>query len=307
MNGLGLWLTADGGRHWRAGRPSVPGGDVVARVGQVEFVDAKHGWISAVDLVGDVFRHGSDRYSAVERTTDGGRTWKASAPNCAGCGGSLSFLDARRGFALTGWGDHRLARTTDGGVTWHVFARAPFVGSIEFLDARHGWGLTWSGRLYVTVDGGRTWRRLAFARKVAGLPRFFRRDGVVVAGEVVHVTHDGGATWSSVRAPDAAGRFSAATPRDWFLWAGRRLWRTSDAGRSWSRVPVEVTPQSVWDMTFVSPTTGWAILAFDRGNAAVLARTTNGGRDWLPLRPPVPKPPPLPVPKPICASSCRRP
>jgi hypothetical protein len=70
---------------------------------------------------------------------------------------------------------------------------------------------------------------------------------------------------------------------------------------------MRVVPETIWNLTFTSPTTGWAIFTFAHGSVAALARTTNGGRDWLPLSPPVPKLPPLPKPKPVCASPCRRP
>jgi hypothetical protein len=70
---------------------------------------------------------------------------------------------------------------------------------------------------------------------------------------------------------------------------------------------MRVAPQAIWNLTFTSPTTGWAIFTFARGNVAALARTTDGGRDRLPLRPPVSKLPPLPKAKPVCASQCRHP
>jgi len=334
MNGIGLWLTSDGGTHWRTTSPSVPGGDVVARVCEVDFVDSAHGWISGCDFIGDVFRNGSDRYSAVERTTDGGRTWKVSAPDCAGCGGSLSFLDAKNGFALGGRPAHRLARTTDGGATWHVVGRAPFAGTIDFLDASHGWGVTWDARLFRTQDGGHAWRRVRFAPRgvleTEDMPQFygaqngvvavrFRNAGSHLQRAAIYVTRDGGRTWTARPVPSGLElarvqwgttgslQFSAATPSAWFLWAGKKLWTTSDAGARWTRVGVRIGPDAVWNLTFTSPTAGWAILGVEHNSVPVLARTTNGGRDWTPLRPPVPKlPPVLPPPTP-CASSCLRP
>jgi photosystem II stability/assembly factor-like uncharacterized protein len=63
------------------------------------------------------------------------------------------------------------------------------------------------------------------------------------------------------------------------------LWRTTDAGKDWSRVRMRVVPKQLWDLTFTSPSTGRAI--FGIGEGAALARTTNAGRDWLPLAPPV--------------------
>ena len=68
--------------------------------------------------------------------------------------------------------------------------------------------------------------------------------------------------------------------------------------------------RSVWELRFTSRDDGWAILGivaptgYVRG--AVLAHTTDGGRDWTPLTPPVPHVRYVP-PKPQCGSACRRP
>jgi len=128
MNGLGLWLTANGGRRWRA---SVPPhvraiGDAVARIAQIQFVDRTHGWISASDVIGGVVPAGGAtlRHMEIDRTTDGGRTWQWSIP--AGCaaacgGGYLDFLDTRHGYLLVSsqpWPGPRLYETIDGGRIW---------------------------------------------------------------------------------------------------------------------------------------------------------------------------------------------
>jgi len=83
MNGLGAWLTLDGGAHWRTITPSHVSsmGDPVARIIQIEFADARHGWISATDVRGAT---GSLRHGEIDRTTDGGRTWNTvTPPSCA--------------------------------------------------------------------------------------------------------------------------------------------------------------------------------------------------------------------------------
>jgi photosystem II stability/assembly factor-like uncharacterized protein len=302
MNGIGLWYSPDGGARWRTiTPPRVRGQDVVARVLQIEFADRRHGWASGADIPGArLQRDGSTRYSMLFRTTDGGRSWSHPRENCAACGGTLSFLDPSAGFTLArGW----LFRTGDGGVTWTRVAHAPFQGWIEFTSARDGWGVEWQRpALWRTGDGGRTWRRVV--RGYATLPQ---HGAVAVPGAVLAA---GGRRPLPVLDRGAAPVFSASSPRDFVFWAKGALWASSDAGRTWRRVRMTVRPQELYDLRFVSPSEGWAILGFVEPtgyeNAIVLAHTTNGGRDWTPLAPPVPHVR-YTAPKPQCGSTCRRP
>jgi photosystem II stability/assembly factor-like uncharacterized protein len=322
MNGLALWSTANGGRAWRAITPPpvLRIGDPVARIDEIRFVDHRHAWITASDIWGRrVLPNGSMRHFEIERTTDGGRTWRSSIPpGCAGCGGGhLSFLDARRGYVLTGVTPSRLYSTDDGGVTWQLIAPAPFRGAIVFLDRRNAFGASDSGVLYRTRDGGRRWQRvrLVAPMQYAGdpsaveLPRFFGRDLAVMPVRfrnssthaqrlVVYVTRDGGDTWTPRTAPrnvdlralswgfPGGVPFSASRPDDWIVFTGKTLYKTANAGRSWSAIHPRYAPvlPAIVDVDFSSPTHGWAIFSTRQGST--LVQTTNGGRDWTPVPPP---------------------
>jgi photosystem II stability/assembly factor-like uncharacterized protein len=290
MNGIGLWYSTDGGSAWRAVTPPVPG-DVSGHVVQVQFADAAHGWVSAAT---------NPDGRLLFRTADGGRTWVA-ARGCAPCGGTLSFLDPRTGFSLA---LGSLFRTGDGGVTWRRVARVPFQGWIEFTDTRHGWGVAWERpALYRTDDGGRTWTRVL--RGYATLPEHgvVAVPGFVVAGSGVRRA-------LPVRVGGRAPVFTASSRTDFVFWARGTLWRSSDAGRSWQRIDSKVPPRSVWNLRFTSPDDGWAIFGVVTGTGylrgAALARTTNGGRDWSAVTPPVPRVRYV-APTPQCGSACRRP
>jgi photosystem II stability/assembly factor-like uncharacterized protein len=83
--------------------------------------------------------------------------------------------------------------------------------------------------------------------------------------------------------------FSAATANDWFLLVGHNLYVTHDRGLGWSVIRT-VAPRAphAWDVTFTSPTRGWAIFApYETGPhaGAALVQTTDGGRHWRPLAP----------------------
>jgi photosystem II stability/assembly factor-like uncharacterized protein len=345
MNGLGLWLTRDGGAHWRTITPPPVAaiGDAVARINQIVFVDRRHGWISASDVRGGaLLPNGSTRHFEVERTTDGGRTWQSVIPpGCAICGGAyVSFVDDRHGYALTGAEPApRLYATTDGGKNWRLVSRRPFSGPLVFVDRARGF-VAKGGTLYRSIDGGRRWRAAALVvpprytgqAKTVTAPSFFgTRDGVVAVRFldpttraqhlVVYTTSDSGATWSPRTLPTwidlrgysfgfAGGTipFSAASATTWIVFAGNAVSRTVDAGHTWTRIRPRWAPTTkqpaIWDLDFTSASNGWAI--FTTRDGVALVRTTDGGRDWAPLAPPVPRFPTPRTPR-ACGSACQRP
>jgi photosystem II stability/assembly factor-like uncharacterized protein len=289
MNGLGLWITPDGGGTWITATPKHvrSAGDAVARIGDIQFVDRDHGWLSAADVFGGfpLPRNApSSRHMEIDRTTDGGRTWRASAPpRCLeACGGThLSFVDTQRGFVIAEQG---LFATSDGGATWTRVARPHFSGRIAFLDMRHGVGVSdpsrWGGPQsavpfgggipYRTTDGGRTWLRVPLAppaayagwERTASPVRFFGPKGVLPVRYrdprthtqrlVVYTSADGGRSWRPQLVP-AKVRWSRA----FFTWG----------------VPADGL------LSAASPCV-WIV-----NGSRVLHLTTDAGRSWRTVRP----------------------
>jgi photosystem II stability/assembly factor-like uncharacterized protein len=321
MNGLGLYWTDDGGKHWRVITPPEVAsmGDAIARITQVVYAGRNQIWVVA----GDIRRASTeDRHGALERSTDGGRTWRSEIlPGCLLCGDThLGFVGARRGYAVAAVSQRptRLYRTSDAGRSWRFVASVPVDGPLAFADARHGWGVSAHGRaLYATSDAGRSWQKVALRPPAAyagqavtvGVPRSFARGRGVVPVRyrasrgkaqhvVVYVTNDRGATWSARPAPPnvdvspqtwgfpQALPFSAANPRDWVLFGGSAIDATRDGGRTWTAVRPRYAPppHGVWDVAFLSASTGWAVFE-SRNGAPALVETTDGGRNWRALSP----------------------
>jgi photosystem II stability/assembly factor-like uncharacterized protein len=130
-----------------------------ARLNDVAFADAQHGW-----AVGD--------RGAIWHTDDGGLKWElqksgADCPLHAVC-----FLNEQHGWAAGGFTrpyTHASAGvvlvTHDGGKTWTHNAKLllPSVRRMGFFDLRHGWAIACRSAMYpsgvfASDDGGQSWR-----------------------------------------------------------------------------------------------------------------------------------------------------
>ncbi|MBN3768047.1 YCF48-related protein [Burkholderia sp. Se-20378] len=166
---------------------------------------------------------------------------------------SVSFIDARTGWAVGHWG--AILKTTDGGETWEVQRLAttedrPLFG-VHFIDADHGVAVGLWSLILVTDDGGKTW-----TKKEAVLPNgkksdlnlfglFSNSNGEIFAtaekGQLF-ISRDKGNTWESVET-GYKGSFwcGVALPNGVLLVGGLRgtLMRSEDNGHTWSRATLD--------------------------------------------------------------------
>jgi hypothetical protein len=304
INGLDMWLTTNGGGTWRASAPQHVRdmGDLIARVEQVDFLDRRRAWLSAVDVSGGL-QPAYARHAELDWSSDGGRTWHWTMPR--GCCGEVSFPTPRLGFFL---GPTHLFSTQDGGRSWNPVARTPFRWGVPiFVDARHGVAVAGKGRLFSTSDGGRRWVSAGIPLSEGVLPNVARfGDRLVVPAErvgppttrlVIYVSDDGGVHWEArpaprwwvpvIRSSDPA-EFSAASPSVWYAVGWHKLAVTRDAGRTWRLIRVADLPPN-WTMSaidFTGPLAGWGVFQSAAPPArSVLMRTTDGGVHWRPAGP----------------------
>lgn len=292
--------TTDGGTSWRV---------VYRRTGQLlqqlAFVDARHGWLRAAD-------------GRLLRTTDGGRTWSPLPVPCpAGQSpGPLAFASPSSGLLVcqAPADGPTVAKTlfssADGGSAWTpVPAALPASGSAASL-ALTASGLGWlctlpvGGPLWVTRDGGRSWRQAAPSLQGADLlgvtvpsghsSALYALLGLGPRAAVLR-SADGGAHWTGVY--PAAGPFLGTvggappvefvSPSEGYAvglpWAPAAVLRTQDGGATW-RPAGHLPAGGILDWSFTTAGRGWAILARHAGRAQVLA-TTDGGGSWRPVRP----------------------
>src|SRR2546426_5169842 len=231
-----LVRTTDGGSRWRDVTPTSTGRRI--RDFRITVLSSHIAWVMPYGFSGPT--------TEIFRTVDGGSTWKGitiPAPVAI----SISFINPREGWLLAGFGGAmgrypiEIYRSTDGGGTWTKIAawESSVTENIIFLDPTTGWVTSWEARgpssvvgLYVTHDGGRTWRwqNLPLPSGLAPFriprprsPQFFTaRDGIFpiffsllsdasrqyVVGifAVVYATYDGGTNWTPSKPVSVASR-----------------------------------------------------------------------------------------------------
>jgi len=321
----GLAVTSDAGSTWR---PATPPGLTATDIRAVRFVDPANGLVVALSgterrsfslwRTSDGGLTWTSSRLPMPASADAGAPISLAAPDASHV---LVGLTLQQGLGLPGPGV--LLASSNGGRTW---SRRILQGSgeIAFTSASQGWLAPVDGRLYRTRNGGRTWGRAPIQAPagfhsllpLAELPVFsdsahavlrvtFRRAKRTAVSFLT--SSDGGNTWRTAaavagrRAPSRQGRVPAAIAgmRDWFalpdggsrvvsLENGDRVRNAATAG-----LPLTAPGFELADVSFASPTTGWATVSTCAAGAGThcardetLYRTLDGGADWAPLNVP---------------------
>ncbi len=223
------WSTDNGGTTWTKGGSFVDYALQYEPAGTLDFVDRDHGWFSITGLAAA----GSSAIF-VYRTVDGGAHWTEV---------DKTFVDPPAGPTKIPSGCDK--------------------DPVSFMNAATGWatGQCAGGKpfLYVTSDGGQTWRYQSLG--ILGSEYGYTTDPPQFAGGVgflvgyvglppapratVYVTTNGGVSWKGWLTPDyypEAADFIDAQD-GWLLLNGPEntasagnLWVTHDAGRTWTNL-----------------------------------------------------------------------
>jgi photosystem II stability/assembly factor-like uncharacterized protein len=323
----GLFITTDGGATW-LGKDG-PWPQTTWGVFGADFADAQHGWVATPDSADP-----SSSVFDVWRTDDGARSWQKVVLSLGKdrfeTFGAVEFsvLDANHLFVFVpgsmpdGY-ESDLFESTDGGRTWsadRVTSAGGVTGPFAFADSVHGVvaGGAPGNRLFVTADGGRSWRQVAISvpagssqdsAQLLQAPWFWdARTGALVLSYVdgagsdevgVLLTADAGASWSlagSVPLPSGGNYAPAAflTPADWIMMPDAlTLTRTQDAGRTWRNSGAAGLPGKPESLFMANAEHGWALVPMsvclgyktDCSSRTGLYATVDGGLKWTGLWP----------------------
>ncbi len=263
--GDGIWLTRDGGAHWR--RRGLVESYAISKI----LVDPHDPNVALVGALGNPFRDSARR--GVYRTTDGGKTWRHTL--YAGPQSGVSDMDwdshnprvvyagvwqFRRKpwtFASGGPADG-IFKSTDGGVTWHRLSGNGLPGgdtgrigiAVSPSNPQRVYALiqSASGLLWRSDDGGAHWKMMSRDTLINQRPFYFSRlavdprnaDHVFFASEDLLETRDGGKSFNDI--PTAVHQDHHGF---WISRDGRRIIETDDGG-----APISIDGGKTWDWRF---------------------------------------------------------
>ncbi|GAC1346419.1 MAG: hypothetical protein NVSMB27_09990 [Ktedonobacteraceae bacterium] len=317
LSGQTVLRTTDGGVHWK---DVTSPGTTLTQSSITDFVTASMASIATPQPDG--------ASTQILHTTDGGQTWQQATIQMP-FPRQISFIDPQHGWVLAAVRPRGGAaepvgvfRTTDGGKTWAnvataLFAdatppgRLPYGGQktgMRFLNASTGWvtgnvSLSTLAWLYVTHDGGSTWRQQSLlvppgvpsSLLLVRAPTFFSAiDGILPVifsnittdsdiATAIYTTHDSGKTWQSTTPLPAALRIlSFADIQHWWATDGTVLYSTANGGNHWQKLSPAASFKNIVQLDFVSDKIGWAI-SLTTSHASSLLKTVDGGRTWTPI------------------------
>jgi photosystem II stability/assembly factor-like uncharacterized protein len=184
----------------------------------------------------------------IARTDTGGKAW---AVQYAGTGTihQIFALDADHAWASIEE-DMSLLSTIDGGLHWTKSSSVPNLGFLHFVNLTEGYSANSK-----TIDGGKSWTRLAVPNKIVGDAYYHDKDhgwAVTQSDKAFQIerTIDGGKTWNIVMSRKAESSLNGALIRSagvndaWVEWIGDSgmtqtsysVFHTNDSGSHWQSV-----------------------------------------------------------------------
>jgi len=295
-----VWRTGDGGRRWVPSALPAPAGGW----GRWDVLDGGGTDVGAPYLVGSPrgssllvpVAAGTSRL-AVERSADGGRTWRIAAtvgtralPVQTTPAGWFDPVDARRWVLAAPGG---LIETANAGRTWSStrswLALSGQPVSFTSLDRGflQGSGLVAAVR---TTDGGRTWTReegpgpraelaaQTVGPAVSAIERASPHLAVAAGPAGLQTSTDNGRSWvRRLGVSSPVSQLDLVDRQVGFAVGDGELLRSTDGGVSWQPL-LEPAAGAVSSVDFWSPAAGVAAV----GRALLV--TSDGGRTWRPLR-----------------------
>jgi photosystem II stability/assembly factor-like uncharacterized protein/tetratricopeptide (TPR) repeat protein len=257
-----------------------------ARLNDVFFVDAQHGW-----TVGD---HGM-----IWSTEDGGRVWRPQTSNASCSLQSVCFCSPQVGWAAGGYthpfthvSTGVLLTTTDGGKTWAEIPKTevPLLHRVRFFNAQHGWAVGCRSAMYpsgifLTNDGGKRW--LPVPGNIAAdwtAADFFNPNTGAIVGRhaTAGVVKEGVVDPARPNVPELINltRVQLVPPNfGWMVGDGGAVRFTSDGGTTWTHPPTALpAAASQFDFSALAARGPSCWIAGTPG--ARVFHTADAGRTW---------------------------
>ena len=242
--GGAIFETSDGGKNW------TPIARTLEVLNAVHFVSRSRGWVAG--LAG-----------RIERTDDGGRTWKTQRIEHGGeLLNSVFFLDSQQGWISGAAG--LLLRTNNGGDTWEDAhsGRVEDLWTIRFSSAKEGWIVGEDGLIVATTDGGATWTQQHSGTRIGlyGLAR--SRSGILIAtGEKGTSLRSENGAWIQTPSGTSETLYAVSAADENVFWAVGSAGATvgsSDGGKTWTPV-TPLSSRALMAIDLTGPSDGVAV------------------------------------------------
>lgn len=262
----------------------------------------------------------SGTLGSVMKTTDAGLNWQTLKAGEDIWLNSIAATDENNVW-VTG-PDSILTSTNDGGKTWknEPIGEIKFFSYVQFVDSKNGFvagsailsedqavGIY---QLYVTTDGGKTWKERNSSLGFSPLEVHFtsvndgfaieRYDPVTGKDKLLKTT-DGGKSWvivkemsnlviSNMTFPDEKNGYvitEILEPAGSKSVSSIVIFKTVDGGKSWKSqkffdISSDIKGQMIYSIHFKDGNNGWVLLSggFDGPIYTDLYRTVDGGKTW---------------------------
>jgi photosystem II stability/assembly factor-like uncharacterized protein len=244
-SGGAVYRTIDAGRHWE---PIAPTTEIFTAV---SFVSSQTGWIAGFA-------------GRIERTDDGGRTWKQQrAEHGSEALNAIFAIDDRRAWAVGVRGI--VVHTEDGGATWTAIATGRNEGfwSVRFTSPDRGWIVGDSGVILHTTDAGVHWNRVnsGTSKALFGVAAIAPSLAIAVGQDGTIVRSEDGTTWTEIASgiSENLNAVTAASAARMAAVGARGVMIDSrDGGRTWSRAP-SVSPLNLMSAHLIDDSHGVAV------------------------------------------------
>jgi photosystem II stability/assembly factor-like uncharacterized protein len=215
-----MFQTTDAGMSWRAASPTT---EILT---SLTFVDARTGW--AAGYAG-----------RIEKTTDGGTSWKKQRSEREGeILNSIFFQDLQSGWAAGS--DGRLLHTSNGGESWIEVNTGQVVDfwCVRFFGQNRGWLVGEDGMILASTDAGQSWTQQESGMHQALVGLAIDRSGTAVAagaGGIVLRSSDG-THWGHIETgkSDPLNAVAASDDMFWVVGSKGAILGSTDHGLSWS-------------------------------------------------------------------------
>jgi photosystem II stability/assembly factor-like uncharacterized protein len=233
----------------------------------------------------------SYRESAIQKTIDGGVTWKTKHFDNSVSGGNVDvdgkirFLNKQKGIAVVGAKNNfsslgKIFLTSDGGETWAlVHNSAGKLNSFSFVDSLNYIAVGDNGLLLKSTDGGFSWniKESGTTVNLNGISFNSIGKGVAVGEGTILTSSDAGNSWNSkVLFPTVIYNDVFFINQDDVTAAGTSgiILLSQNGGNDWKEIDVS-TAKSLNAISFTDTKAGMVV-----GTDGVVLKTANGGLSW---------------------------